>query len=196
VDDERAATAAPLEALVTAVCDGPPDQRSAAGGELVRRFEPALRRLWSQYLRRYVDLEYEDYAQDVFLRVLSQIGSLRVPAAFPGYFQRTARNVAIDCLRRRAARPTSEAPIDPDSFASRVDESLLASVLVRSYLDQLPGRERDVLDLEFVRGLDPAEIMARTGLTRGGISAAKTRGIRRLQEIMGKEAARLRAQMS
>jgi DNA-directed RNA polymerase specialized sigma24 family protein len=45
-----------------------------------------------------------------------------------------------------------------------------------------------VLDLEYVEGLDPEAIMERTGLSRGGISAAKTRAIKRLQEICRKEA--------
>jgi DNA-directed RNA polymerase specialized sigma24 family protein len=70
---------------------------------------------------------------------------------------------------------------------------VLAGLVVQSYLNLLPAREREVLALEFVHELPPAEIMVRTGLTRGGISAAKTRGLRKLRDILRAEASTLRA---
>jgi RNA polymerase sigma factor (sigma-70 family) len=176
-----------IATLVEAFQKGDREERSRIGEQIALRFEPVVRRAWRELIRGRSSVEYEDFAQDVFVRVFSSLGQLRTPAAFPGYFRSIARNVAVDALRRQGARPEF-ADVDPDIVGARLDHSILAAVLVRSYLELLPPGQREVLDLEYVEGLDPEAIMERTGLSRGGISAAKTRAIKRLQEICRKEA--------
>jgi RNA polymerase sigma factor (sigma-70 family) len=181
----------PVAAIVEAFIQGGAEERSRVGAKLVRRFEPVVRKAWRDLLYRHSRIEYDDFMQDVFLRLFTNLRQLRCPAAFPGYFRQIARSVAFDALRK-AHGQVSLAEINEEELSTRLDQTILAAVLVRSYLEQLPRGEREVLDLEYVAGLSPVEIMRKTGLSRGGISAAKTRGINRLREICRKEAEQLK----
>jgi len=55
-------------------------------------------------------------------------------------------------------------------------------------LHLLPANERKVLQLEWIDGLSPAKAAAKLGLSRGGASAAKSRGISKLRDIIASEA--------
>ena len=121
---------------------------------------------------------------------------MRDTRAFPGYFQRLVQSTVATAIRKK------DPPVDSiderlvAKISSRVDHDILAAVFLQSYLHLLPPREREVLQLEWVEGLTPGEIRLRLGLTRGGLSAAKSRGISRLRGIVTREAGRLHAEVS
>jgi RNA polymerase sigma-70 factor (ECF subfamily) len=156
-------------------------------GEIVRRFEPLLRRGWK---RMALDLDYEDFAQEVFLRLFSSLNRLKERKAFPGYFRRIVTSVALDLARqRRLARFEDE--LDPAEIASDIDRNLLGALYVRSYLEHLPEREAKVLALTFLDGLKTAEIAHLLRLAHSSVRATKFRGIRRLRSILNSEALEL-----
>lgn len=176
-----------VEQILHRLRDSSRDDASEYCEEIIRRFEPLVRRGWR---RAGVGTNFSDFLQDVLVRLFGGLARLRNPKAFPGYFRRIVASVAVDQIRQQA-RTLQTGELDPDTAVSRIDEEILAGIFVRSYLELLPARERQVLELEFVDGLTPEEIMVRTGLTRGGTSAARSRGISRLRRVLESEAVAL-----
>lgn len=152
----------------------------------MRRFEPLLRRAWWGILSGRG--EYEDFVQEVYLRLFARIRDLKQPAAFPGYLKSIVHSVAWDTVRKyRAHREGEMETLDLRTLQSRIDQEILAGIYVRSYLELLPPSERRVLALEYVVGASPDEIMREMGLTRGGISSAKSKGISKLRKVFASE---------
>ena len=188
---ERSLAGASIEDLIVGLKAASQEGAGPYCEEIIVRFEPLLRKAW-----RHVPgtIEYRDFVQDVFVRLFGSLSRLKDPRAFPGYFQRIVQSTVATALRKK--EPASD-PIDEAlsrRISSRVDEDILAAVFLQSYLHLLPPRERSVLQLEWVEGIGPEEIMAKLGLTRGGISSAKSRGISKLREIINHEAQRLDAE--
>ncbi len=120
-------------------------------------------------LRRYDDaVSSEDIVQDTFLRLFSvNSDNIRSPRAF---LIRTARNLAIDALRRNKAVPM-HAEMDLDHYpdeAATPEQILVAeeeAAAVRAALAALPEKQRKALVLRRVDGLPPSEVAARLGVT-------------------------------
>jgi RNA polymerase sigma-70 factor (ECF subfamily) len=181
---------ASIEDLIEALRAAPQENASPYCEEIIRRFEPLLRKAWRHLPRT---AEYSDFVQDVFVRLFGSLPKLRDPRAFPGYFQRVVQSTVASAVRRK--EPPSESLDDTHSrkLASRLDRDILAAVFLQSYLHLLTPRERSVLQMEWVDELPPDEIRAALGLSRGGLSAAKSRAVNKLREIITHEAARLEA---
>ena len=106
------------------------------------------------------------------LVVLEAPQDLRGGAAFESWLYSTTRNAAIDVCRQRAriarnrdrsntfAGEESCTGSDPDE---RLDAARVSD-LVRTYLTELPGRQREICDLVDLQGADPAEVARMLGL--------------------------------
>jgi RNA polymerase sigma-70 factor, ECF subfamily len=126
--------------------------------------------------------------QEVFLRVARRPPSLRDPAALPGWMCTTARNAALDRLRRRRREPRPA----PDAGANLVaresganDAELRERVLV--LLARLPDAYREALVLRLVEGLDGPAIAALTGMTLGSVRVHLHRGLELLRPLLREE---------
>ncbi len=75
----------------------------AAWGEIVERYAPLVYGICRRY--RLSDRDLEDVGQQVWLRLVDQIGRLREPAALPGWL---ATTTARECLRALARTRRSE----------------------------------------------------------------------------------------
>jgi len=124
-----------------------------------------------------------DLVQDVFLRALERIGSLRDPRAFAGWLAAIARNSATD-LRRRPPM-TDELP---DTPAPAIEPHVRLDA--RRALDairRLPDAYRETLALRFVQGLTGPEIAKVTGLTPESVRVNLSRGFKLLRAELGLE---------
>lgn len=74
-----------------------------------------------------------------------------------------------------------EAPELADSL-----EDVDNAILVRSYLEALPQREREVLEKEFLDGLSVSEIARAWGISEGAVRMTKSRAINKLRAIVHK----------
>lgn len=167
-------------ALVTAARDG--DQAAIAA--LHARFAPMVHGL---LLARLAPPDADDLVQDVFVRVLEKLPSLRDAAAFPGWLAAMTRNFAAGFLRARAGwrgrgfgRPgeaVSETAA-PDAPADSAAEARDALAVIRS----LPDTYAETLTLRLVEGLTGPEIAARTGMTHGSVRVNLHRGMTLLRE--------------
>lgn len=169
----------PLEELLESLRRSTPAEASAYAQELIRRFEPLLRHAWQ---RGALHIDYEDFVQDAFVKLFRGLPSLRNPRAFPGYFRRVALGVSASHFRHR---PPESSGLDtlPDEVA-RFDEALQTELFVRSCLDELPSREREVAILAFLEDLSAEEISRRTGISASAVRATKSRASRHLRALL------------
>ncbi len=117
----------------------------------------------------------EDLTQEVFMKALKQLSTLREPAAFSGWLIAIARRTATDFLRNRRttlqASPLLAGAVEPESGAFAV----LASI------QKLPESYRETLILPLVEGMTGPEISARTGLTPDSVRVNLCRGMKLLR---------------
>lgn len=174
----------PIAELVAYVNGGNEHAVNDAFLEIVRRFEPLLRKTWRLRGRG----EYADFAHDVFTRTFAALPRLNAPAAFPAFFRSIVHSVAADQWRKNAP---AEVEIDRETLeerASAIDQVLLTGLIVRSYLEHLGDRERQVLEWDLIDGLSTDEIAQRLGITAGAVRTTKSRALEKLRGIIGREA--------
>lgn len=188
---EQGLADASIENLIGCLRNASQEEASPYCEEIVRRFEPLLRKAF-----RHVPatMEYADFVQNVFVRLFGSLPRLRDARAFPGYFHRIVQTTVADAIRKKSPPSESIDAVAIELVGQRVDQEILAAIFLESYLHLLPPRESGVLKMEWIDGLGPQEIMSKTGLSRGGISAAKSRGIKKLREVIRREQRRLEAE--
>ncbi len=162
------------------------DRDQAAFAALVDRHGPMVLGV----ARRIVGDHHtaEDVFQATFLRLASQAGRLRHPAALPAWLHQTAHHVAVTALRARKRRDCAEAEAaaratgDPlDDLSSR---ELLA--LLDEELRRLPERFRLPLVLCCLEGRSHDEAAALLGWTAGSVKGRLERGRQRLRDRLAR----------
>ena len=158
-------------ALVRAAQEGD----RAAFGALYERFARLVHGVLLSGVQRD---DVPDLLQEVFLRALRQLHTLREPAAFGGWIATMARNEAR--MHHRSERPTEElsdqlAGSAPPAEATEMDDVLRA-------LHALPERYREPLTLRLVEQMGGEEIARTLGLTHGTVRVYLHHGIRLLRE--------------
>lgn len=129
---------------------------------LVRRLHPVVFR-WALYHAADGD-EAEDVAQETFVIALRHLGQYRGIGTFHTWLYRVTARAAGRIRRRRANRARLDAlpKAQPDVTVyttdpgARVDRERLI-LLVRRCWEDLPARQRAVLDLVDLQGYSPAE---------------------------------------
>lgn len=158
-------------ALVQAARDG---DREAFG----RLYQLYGRMVHGVLLARIPRDEVDDLVQEVFLKAMRQLGSLREPDAFGGWLAMIARNTVTDARRR--ARPTQELNEELPAPESGANEAEAEAVL--RLIRGLPEAYREPLVLRLVEGMTGPEIAERTGLTPGSVRVNLHRGYALLRE--------------
>lgn len=174
------------------------EQRDATVAELVvavqRGSRPAFTGLYERFhrvvhavvLARVPAGDAGDIVQDVFADVWLKIGTLREPAAFPGWILTMARHRATDHARRKrplgdeknaVGREAADLAIVPPPTA----EAAAALRAIRS----LPETYRETMIMRLVEGLTGPEIAERTGMTPDSVRVHLHRGIKLLRERLG-----------
>jgi RNA polymerase sigma-70 factor (ECF subfamily) len=136
-----------------------------------------------------------DLTQEALCRALTGLDRLRTADALHGWLFRIGINVFNDWLRRggRARQELGEGE-RADPRQQRPEREVLARELddvLRAEMCALPERQRSVLLLHGVRGLDQPAIAAllgiRTGAVKTALFHARERMRRRLDRYLGRE---------
>ncbi len=169
--------------LVTRARNG--DQQ--AWDALVERYAPLV---WS-ICRRYQlgNADAEDVSQNVWLRLVDQLGSLREPAAIPGWLTTTTRRECARALRAarspRAAALGPEIENIPDTEIEMAEQGLLIAerhAALREAFSHLPPRCQQLITLLIEDPPVPyAQISARLGTPIGSIGPSRRRYLDRLR---------------
>jgi RNA polymerase sigma-70 factor (ECF subfamily) len=156
----------PDQELIAAVLAG----SEAAFGSLVDRYQDRVFRLLGRYCRDQV--ECEDLAQDVFLKVFRKLHTFQHESAFFTWLYRIAVNAATDHLSRASRAPAaSSSKTTPcsmsaarrrgtrtrDNPAAPLMRAELAAV-TRQIVDSLPEKYRTILVLREFEDLSYNEI--------------------------------------
>jgi len=141
----------------------------------------------------------EEIVQETFVRVWRQAASYqRVRGAPATWMLGITRNLAIDELRRRGARPQ---PVgnDPDVELALIQsgeadpaEQAYANMrhdIVSDALARLPPAQREVLELAYFGGLSQSEIATRLGDPLGTVKTRIRLGLQKLKSIINPDAA-------
>jgi RNA polymerase sigma-70 factor (ECF subfamily) len=124
--------------------------------------------------------EVDDLLQDVFVRAMKRLRSLRDPRAFGAWLATVTRNRATDYHR---APHGSKLPDQIPSPRPVETEAWFVLQAIRN----LPEAYRDTLMLRLVEGMSGPEISARTGLTQGSVRVNLHRGMAMLREALAKK---------
>jgi RNA polymerase sigma-70 factor (ECF subfamily) len=130
----------------------------------------------------------EDLTQDVFVTAYQRLPELRDPAAFPAWLCASARNHAVDAMRRERRTPAGPLPDEEPAGTGREPRELAeaadAAARVLACVQSLPEAYRETLVLRLVEGLAGPEIAARTGMTHGSVRVNLTRGMALLRPLL------------
>jgi RNA polymerase sigma factor (sigma-70 family) len=166
--------------LVSRVGDGDQD----AWNELIERYAPLV---WSICARSQLSREdIDDAAQSVWLLLVENIGSLREPAALPGWLATTTRREALRILgaaQRREQRGLEEDV--PPGLAATTEQEIIAAernAALRAAFAELQRGCRELLSMLMS---DPprsyAEISAALGIPVGSIGPTRARCLDQLR---------------
>lgn len=108
---------------------------------LLDRHHPRVLRRIRRYIRSNADIE--DLLQQVWMRVLDNIGDYREQGKFGAYVDRVAANLLTDEWRRRSRRDQTEIAVDDDEIFVDTD---LASA-------DIPGRIHDLQAMDYLTGV-------------------------------------------
>ncbi len=149
-------TADQLECLVLRCQVG--DQ--AAFEEVFRQFQPRI----EYYIRRLSHTEegVDDLLQDIWLKVIRKISSLKHPRAFVSWLYRVTRNELYGRGRQPVAvKEMTELPEDATGTGGDPDTILIAAEdaeRIHRGLDKLKAHHREILILSFMEQLAHAEV--------------------------------------
>ncbi len=172
--------------------DGELIQRSASGDSaaLETLYARYARPLFGMALRRLGDRgRAEDAVQETFVSIWRAAKSYR-PERGPGapWIYAVARNAIVDRSRAKSELPVE--PPDQASFESGPDlraEQAWTRLRVHRALEELPEREREVIELAYWRGLSQSEVAESLGIPLGTVKTRTRSGLQRLADLLEDE---------
>jgi RNA polymerase sigma-70 factor (ECF subfamily) len=140
----------------------------------------------------------DDLLQDVFLRALRRLSTLRESASFGAWLVAITRNLANDYHRRSVPEDALADDVPDNDLGSGVTgaehstaehgtaehgttEHAGSAAAILDAIRSLPDAYRETLILRLVEGLTGPEIAARTGLTHGSVRVNLHRGMEQLR---------------
>jgi RNA polymerase sigma factor (sigma-70 family) len=168
---------------------------AASDAELVARCRAGDQVAWEALVDRYARYVHaivarvyrleghdaEDVFQEVFARVFERLDTLRDGDALRPWIAQTARNCAVDSLRRSGREmPVDVVPEDADDGVERLDEALT----VHAALDRLSPDCHEILDRFFCRDESYRTIGAELELPSGTIASRIARCLARLRDVI------------
>jgi RNA polymerase sigma factor (sigma-70 family) len=131
----------------------------------------------------------EDLAAEVFARAWRRLPDLRKPESAAAWLFVIARNLVVD--RRRRATPLPEPLPDEIPDCDGHPESRLLAVeqrvLLRECLAELNDREREIVGLRFVAGLQNRQIAPIIGTSEGNVAKILHRALAKVRERLHEE---------
>ena len=152
---------------------------------LVERYAPLIWSICRKY--RLARADADDVGQNVWVRLVDQLGKLRDPAALPGWLATTTHR---ECWRvSRACYGSVAFELDteniPDEQAEAADHELLAAerqaALREAFTDLPPAGQQLMALLIADPPLPYAEVSARLGIPVGSIGPTRSRYLDRMR---------------
>jgi RNA polymerase sigma-70 factor (ECF subfamily) len=170
--------------------DAPSIERLRAGepgafDELVRKYEQQIRRMLRRYLPNEEDAK--DVSQQAFVKAFEKLDSFRAESAFRTWLYRIAINLALNHTR---GMPRGEVvPLDDvTAFTNSLGTTkLVAAELWRKvevHLQQLPPKQRLVVELRLFHELSFAEVAIIAECSEDSAKVNYHHGVKRLRTVL------------
>jgi RNA polymerase sigma-70 factor (ECF subfamily) len=179
----------------------PEDIEASREHDLVQRARSnpdAFRELYDLYFRRvynYVaaripaQADAEDVVADIFLSVVKHLHRFNThhQQSFAAWVFTIARNAVAD-FYRRAGQDEGELPLDDDVLADQSElmdmtlATLETAAELRSLVDALPRRRREIIILRYFSGLRNQEIAEVLHIDEHTVASNLSRGLRQLYQ--------------
>ena len=164
--------------------------------QIVLQTESAVYNLALSILKKREDAE--DVTQETYLRLWRSAGELEIESSLKVYILRTARNIALDLIRKNSRREDAdtviqgsdgefELDIEDTDASSRPDVAYLKRLdaeAVRESINELPPSAREIIILRDVEGLSYTEIAGMLGIAEGTLKSKLFRARERLRRII------------
>jgi len=152
-------------------------------GFLMERYESQL----FHYIRRIGQLskeDTEDILQEVFIKIYKNLNGYNESLKFSSWAYRIAHNHVIDHFRRANARPKTNSLEDEEwerliSSSVRIDKAIMDKDCIeriKSCIQELPMKYREILILRFIEEKDYEEIMDILKKPKGSVATLVSRG--------------------
>jgi len=166
-----------------------PDTSSVPGdpSTLWNDFAPPLRAFLARRVPAGVDAD--DLLQEVFVRVIRHLNTLRATERPEAWLFQIARNALRDSLRARQRRDGRtdtleiDLPDDSDAASLRASEVELAPCLT-SMIGRLSEPYRSAIQLTSIRGLTQADAAREAGVSISGMKSRVQRGREQLRQML------------
>ena len=153
--------------------------------QLVKRYEAPVVQLVFRLIGNESDAE--DVVQRIFVQTLQKVSGFRGRSSFKTWLYRIALNLALtlvrDDRRRRRLAPVSE----PESLEIEVPDQLSRAQehrRLRALLDQLPAKQRTVIELRIYEELPFREVAQILDCTEESARTNLYHALRRLRQLM------------
>lgn len=154
--------------------------------------ETKLEILWNQFhdrLGRFISSciptggDAEDILQEVFLRIHTNLDTVRDIDRLESWFYQIARNSITDYYRkRRDLQELTDLPAEDEP--AEVDNSERMAPYIRQVVQSLPEPYREALLLTEYEGLSQVQIAERLGISISGAKSRVQRARLKVKEIM------------
>ena len=146
------------------------------------RFQTRLR----QFIRKRIpDTEdAEDVLQEVFIKIHTNMESLRDKTKLQSWIYQVARNAIVDYYRDRkpVTEVTEQTAISKDTTDEKSETEI--SECIKALIDELPEGYREALYLTQYQGLTQKEMGERLGLSPSGAKSRIQRAREKLKEML------------
>ena len=130
----------------------------------------------------------EDAVQEAFLAVWRSADAYKRERAKPSTWILTVvHRRAVDLVRREQSRRGEPLEVAPEPSVGPVDEDAVLRdrrAAVQAALTQLPGDQRQALELAYYGGLTQSELAERLGVPLGTVKSRMFAGLGRLRELL------------
>jgi RNA polymerase sigma-70 factor (ECF subfamily) len=147
-----------------------------------------VRSVFGLALRRLRDRgRAEDAVQDVFAAIWRSAGSYRPErGSAAAWFYAVARNAIVDRIRATGEPPAAELPelVSTEPGPLEQAESSFVSWRVHRALEELPRREREVIELAYWSGMSQSEVAAYLDIPLGTVKTRTRSALARLSDLL------------
>ncbi len=130
----------------------------------------------------------EDAVQEAFLAVWRSADAYKRERAKPSTWILTVvHRRAVDLVRREQSRRSEPLEVAPEPSVGPVDEDAVLRdrrAAVQAALTELPGDQRQALELAYYGGLTQSELAERLGVPLGTVKSRMFAGLGRLRELL------------
>jgi RNA polymerase sigma-70 factor (ECF subfamily) len=164
--------------------------------QIVLQTERAVYNLALSIVKKKEDAE--DVTQETYLRLWRTANDLKIENSLKSYILRTARNLALDLIRKNSKHANDdtvilnadgefEIDIEDTSPDSRPDAAYLQKIekeAIRASVSELPPSAKELIILRDIEGLPYSEIASMLGIAEGTLKSKLFRARERLRKII------------